>query len=112
MKTVTKALLTVSALAALATPIFAQQREAARLPAECRAEIRQLCGGAQGQGGRGTMRTCLAEKIDQLSEACRTTIRERREARGGAERRMRGDGLPGEGLHGHADSNRKLGEPD
>lgn len=86
MKTTTKALLTVSALAALATPILAQQREGARLPAECRAEIRQLCG-----NNRGEMRACLREQSAELSETCRTAIRERMEARSGrqgmAERR-------------------------
>lgn len=78
MKLAAKSLIALAGVAALASPILAQQREGARLPAECREEIRALCG-----GDRGAMRTCLREQAAQLSEGCRSAIRERMEARGG-----------------------------
>ncbi|AUX69319.1 esterase [Porphyrobacter sp. HT-58-2] len=78
MKLAAKSLIALAGVAALASPILAQQREGARLPAECREEIRALC-----EGDRGAMRACLREKAAQLSEGCRTAIRERMEARGG-----------------------------
>lgn len=84
MKTATKALIALAAAAVLAGPILAQQRGGQRLPAECREEIVALCGG-QGQGDRTQMRTCLREKAAELSEGCRTALRERMEARGGRE---------------------------
>lgn len=77
MNTATKALLAAVSLAALASPILAQPREGARLPAECRAEIRTLCGGQ-----RGELRACLREKAPELSDTCRAALRERVEARG------------------------------
>ncbi|WP_285711840.1 alpha/beta hydrolase [Erythrobacter oryzae] len=84
MNTSAKLLLAAGALAALASPILAQQRPGGgmgggeRLPRECRAEIVKLCG-----TDRAQMRTCLAEKASQLSEGCRTALRERMEQRRG-----------------------------
>lgn len=87
MNTSAKLILAAGALAALASPILAQQRGGGeRLPRECRAEIVKLCG-----MDRSQMRTCLAEKASQLSETCRTALRERIEERGGAERRGGGE---------------------
>lgn len=80
MNTATKALTAFAAAAVLATPILAQQRGGARLPAECREEIVALCG-----TDRAQMRTCLREKAAELSETCRTAMRERIEARRGSE---------------------------
>ncbi|MFM7376985.1 MAG: alpha/beta hydrolase [Erythrobacter sp.] len=81
-------LLAAGALAALASPILAQQRGGGeRLPRGCRAEIVKLCG-----MDRSQMRTCLAEKASQLSETCCTALRERMEQRGGGERRSQGAG--------------------
>lgn len=80
MTTASKALIAAGALAALATPILAQQRPGGeRLPPECREEIVQLCG-----TDRSQMRTCLRERYAELSDGCRATLRERMEARGGA----------------------------
>lgn len=76
MKSATKALLALSTAAVLATPILAQQRGGGRLPAECREEIVALCG-----SDRAQMRTCLREKAGELSDTCRTALRERMEAR-------------------------------
>ena len=78
MNTTAKLLIAAGALAALATPILAQQRGGGgeRLPKECRAEIVKLCG-----TDRSQMRTCLAEKASQLSEGCRSALRERIEQR-------------------------------
>jgi arylformamidase len=87
MKPATKALTALAAAAVLATPILAQQRGQARLPAECREEIVALCG-----TDRAQMRTCLAEKAAELSETCRTTLRERMQQRGGREGAGRRDG--------------------
>ena len=79
MNTPAKLLLAAGAFAALATPILAQQRGGGeRLPKECRAEIVKLCG-----TDRTQMRTCLAEKASQLSEGCRSALRERMEQRRG-----------------------------
>jgi arylformamidase len=80
MNTTAKLLIAAGALAALATPILAQQRGGGgeRLPKECRAEIVKLCG-----TDRSQMRTCLAEKASQLSEGCRSALRERIEQRRG-----------------------------
>ena len=66
MNTPAKLLLAAGTLAALASPILAQQRAGGmgggeRLPRECRAEIVKLCG-----TDRSQMRTCLAEKAGQL----------------------------------------------
>jgi acetyl esterase/lipase len=81
MTTAAKALTALAAAAVLATPILAQQRRGGeRLPAECREEIVALCG-----TDRAQMRTCLREKAAELSETCRTALRERMEARGGRE---------------------------
>lgn len=76
MKTATKALLALCAASVLATPILAQRRGDERLPAECRAEIMQLCG-----SDRTRIRTCLREKYAELSDGCATTLRERNKAR-------------------------------
>jgi len=82
MTTTAKLLIAAGALAALATPILAQQRGGGeRLPRECRAEIVKLCG-----MDRAQMRTCLAERASQLSEGCRSALRERIEQRGGGGR--------------------------
>lgn len=78
MNTATKALIAAAAVAVLATPILAQQRGGARLPAECREEIVKLCG-----RDRAAMRTCLREKYAELSDGCQTVLRERVGARGG-----------------------------
>jgi acetyl esterase/lipase len=87
MNTAAKALITAAALAVLATPIVAQQRRAGgeRLPQQCRAEIVQLCG-----SDRARMRTCLREKAADLSEGCRTALRERMGGREGAAERRGG----------------------
>lgn len=89
MNTPAKLVLAAAALAALATPILAQQRPGGgeRLPKECRAEIVKLCG-----TDRSQMRTCLKEKASQLSEGCRASLRALIEQRGGAERRGQGAG--------------------
>lgn len=91
MNTATKALLAAAAVAALATPILAQQRGGARLPAECREEIMKLCG-----SDRAQIRTCLREKYAELSETCAASLRERmQQQRGtgeGAGRREPGAG--------------------
>lgn len=87
MNTATKALIALAAAAVLATPILAQQRGGARLPAECREEIVALCG-----TDRAQMRTCLREKAAELSETCRTFLRERMQERGGREGAGRRDG--------------------
>lgn len=77
MNTPAKLVLAVGALAALATPILAQQRGGGeRLPKECRAEIVKLCG-----TDRSQIRTCLVEKASQLSEGCRSELRARMEQR-------------------------------
>ena len=84
MNTAATVLIAAGALAALASPILAQQRSGGeRLPAECRAEIVKLCG-----TDRSQLRTCLGEKASQLSETCRGELRarieQRRGQRGGA----------------------------
>lgn len=78
MNTATKALIAAAAVAVLATPILAQQRGGARLPAECREEIVKLCG-----TDRTAMRTCLREKYAELSDGCQTALRERMGTRAG-----------------------------
>jgi acetyl esterase/lipase len=78
MNTATKTLIAAAAVAVLATPILAQQRGGARLPAECREEIVKLCG-----TDRAAMRTCLREKYAELSEGCQTELRKRMGARAG-----------------------------
>ena len=86
MNTTAKAMIAAGALAVLAAPLLAQQRSRAgglggeRLAPACRTEIVRLCGG----GGREGLRTCLAEKADQLSEDCRSELRARMEQRRGA----------------------------
>lgn len=55
---------------ALSTTAFAQQRD--RLPRECRAEIRELCG-----SDRSQIRACLRERYSELSENCAAELRER-----------------------------------
>lgn len=87
MNTSAKLVLAAGALAALATPILAQQRGGGdRLPRECRAEIVRLCG-----TDRAQIRSCLIEKASQLSETCRTELRARIEQRAG-QREGRGAG--------------------
>jgi acetyl esterase/lipase len=63
-------------LAMVATCAVAQR--SGRLPAECRKEIVQLCG-----MNREAIRGCLKEKASQLSEGCRSEIRELVGKRGG-----------------------------
>lgn len=87
MNAATKALIALAATAVLATPILAQQRGGAGLPSECREEIVALCG-----TDRAQMRTCLREKAAELSETCRTSLRERMQERGGREGAGRRDG--------------------
>jgi arylformamidase len=57
-----------AAVALVATCAVAQRQ---RLPVECRKETVQLCG-----MNRDTIRGCLKEKASQLSENCRSEIRE------------------------------------
>lgn len=80
----------IAGLAASGTfAAFAQDR--ARLPAQCRQEIVQLCG-----SDRSQIRSCMAEKRGQLSETCQQSLRERMQARRGetgtAPRAARGSG--------------------
>lgn len=58
-----------AAIALVATCAVAQR--GGRLPAECRKEIVQLCG-----MNREAIRGCLQEKAGQLSESCRSELRE------------------------------------
>ncbi len=90
MNTASKALLAAAAAACLAAPILAQQRGAARLPAECREEIVALCG-----TDRAQIRTCLREKYAELSESCAASLRERMQERRGSGKGMsrRGAGM-------------------
>ncbi len=91
MNTAAKALITAAALAVLASPILAQQRRGAmgsggeRLPEQCRAEIVDMCG-----NDRAQMRTCLREKAADLSEGCRTALRDRMGGREGGGREAGG----------------------
>ena len=85
MNRATKALTALAAAAVLATPILAQQRGGAHLPAECREEIVALCG-----TDRAQMRACLRDKYAQLSETCAGALRERMQAAGGREGARRG----------------------
>jgi arylformamidase len=64
-----------AAVALVATCAVAQRQ---RLPAECRKEVVQLCG-----MDREAIRGCLREKASQLSESCRSEIREMVGQRGG-----------------------------
>ncbi len=64
-----------AAVALVATCAVAQRGQ--RLPAECRREIVQLCG-----INREAIRSCLAAKHAQLSENCRSELRERIRQRG------------------------------
>jgi arylformamidase len=92
MKTTAKAVLAAGAIAALASPILAQQRRGGeRLPPACRTEIVQLCG-----SDRSQMRSCLAEKASQLSEDCRTGLRTMMEQRRGDAGRREGGAGAGE----------------
>jgi len=90
MNTVSKALLAAAAAACFAAPILAQQRGAARLPAECREEIVALCG-----TDRAQIRTCLREKYAELSESCAASLHERMQERRGSGKGMsrRGAGM-------------------
>lgn len=65
-----------AAIALVATCAVAQR--GGRLPAECRREIVQLCG-----MNREAIRGCLQEKASQLSENCRSELREMVGKRGG-----------------------------
>lgn len=64
-----------AALALVATCAMAQR--GGRLPAECRKEVMQLCG-----MNREAIRDCLKEKASQISESCRSKIREQVTKRG------------------------------
>ncbi len=70
-----KWILGAAALTMVATCAVAQRQ---RLPAECRQEVVQLCG-----LNRDAIRGCLREKASQLSENCRSEIREQIGNRGG-----------------------------
>ncbi|MEM6476291.1 MAG: alpha/beta hydrolase [Pseudomonadota bacterium] len=61
--------------ALVATPILAQ-RAGDRPSRECRQEVVKLCG-----TDRSTIRACLQQKADQLSEACSGELRQRMQAR-------------------------------
>lgn len=97
MNTATKALLAISATAALAAPILAQQRGGERLPPECREEIMKLCG-----SDRAQMRTCLREKYAELSESCSAQLRERMETRRGGGEGARPGARAGGGMAQYA----------
>jgi acetyl esterase/lipase len=97
MKTATKALLAAAGLAALASPILAQQRAGERLPPECRQEIMKLCG-----SNRGEIRTCLREKYAELSEGCAANLRERMQEQRGEGPGRRGAGAAGGGMGQYA----------
>lgn len=58
------------AIALMATCAVAQRGQ--RLPAECRKEVVQLCG-----MNHDAIRTCLMEKASELSQNCRSELRER-----------------------------------
>ncbi len=75
MNRFTTALAAGIATTLIATPIFAQQSN--RPSRECVREIVQLCG-----RDRSRIRTCLQEKISQLSEGCAAEVRERAGQRG------------------------------
>lgn len=66
--------------ALIATTALAQGR-GQRVSAECRQEIVALCRSSAAEG-RGAMRTCLLEKRDQISEGCRSELRQRMQDRG------------------------------
>ncbi len=105
MKTAAKAATFLAAAALLATPILAQRGATGmgqeRLPAPCREEIVRLCG-AEGRGDRAAMRSCLREKVGDLSDTCRSALMERVGAgAGGREGRM-GGRRGGEGRQGPA----------
>jgi len=85
MKFAVKAATAVAAAALLATPILAQRAGGERLPAPCREEIVKLCG-----TDRAAMRSCLAEKVGELSDTCRSALMERMQAAGGREGRFGG----------------------
>jgi len=85
MNTATKALIAAGAIAVLAGPILAQQgRSGERVAPQCRAAIVKLCG-----TDRSQMRTCLRDKISELSDECRASLRQRIDARN-SDRRERG----------------------
>lgn len=65
-----------AAIALVATCAVAQR--GGRLPAECRKEIVQLCG-----MNREAIRGCLQEKASELSDSCRSQLREMVGKRGG-----------------------------
>lgn len=71
-----------AAMALVATCAVAQRT--GRLPAECRKEVMQLCG-----MDREAIRGCLKEKASQLSESCRSEIREQMGKRSGDEKAAR-----------------------
>ncbi|MFO6445705.1 alpha/beta hydrolase [Erythrobacter sp. NE805] len=93
MKTPATLLTAAAALGVLATPILAQQQRGGggRLPPECRAEIVRLCG-----TDRTQMRSCLREKAGELSDGCRSELRQR------IEQRLRQRGGGGMGAQGPA----------
>ncbi len=77
-----KWILGTAAVALVATCAVAQR--GGRLPAECRKQVVQLCG-----VNREAIRGCLKEKASQLSENCRSEIREIVGRRGGDGRSSR-----------------------
>lgn len=87
MNTAAKTLIAIAAAAVLATPILAQQRGGARMPADCREEIAALCG-----TDRAKLRPCLRENRASLSDSCQSALRERIAARGGREGAGQRDG--------------------
>ena len=62
------------ALAALGVTTIASAQN--RLPRECRQEIVKLCG-----TDRSQIRSCLREKLNELSETCQSELRSRFQAR-------------------------------
>ncbi len=83
---------TLAAAALLAGPILAQRGDTGRLPEQCRAEVRAVCGGG---GERGALRECLRTRSVEVSDTCRTALRDWMAARGGeagVDRRQAGAG--------------------
>ncbi len=50
------------------------QAQQQRLPVECRKDVIQLCG-----NDRSNMRSCIRERVSELSESCRTELKQRME---------------------------------
>ncbi len=77
MNRFTKTLAAGLAAALIATPILAQ-RSGDRPSRECVREIVELCG-----RDRSQMRSCLQEKVSELSESCAAEVRKRAQERRG-----------------------------